>query len=57
MTRWIGAQLTAGERTLRLTAAPDLAADYAALRRDYLEPHAPMVRLLLEQAAVDLTTP
>jgi hypothetical protein len=55
--RCIGVQLSAGERTLRLTAPPDLAADYAALRREYLEPHAPMVRLLLEQAAVDLTIP
>jgi type IV secretory pathway protease TraF len=50
----MGAHLEAGERTLRLTAPPDLAAEYAALRRDYLEPHAPMVRLLLEQARCSL---
>jgi len=47
-------QLSAGERTLRLTAPPEVAADYAALRREHLEPHAAAVRVVLEEAFLEL---
>lgn len=52
--RCLGVQLSAGERTLRLTAPPEVAADYAALRREHLEPHAAAVRVVLEEAFLEL---